>query len=76
MDKNIYIQPSFYAHILNGFFTFIAIVVVIMNYSKIKSLDYYRWLVLFLLLSIALGVHGLSHLGMETSYDYNPLETK
>ena len=27
-----------------------------------------------LLLSIAIGIHGLSHLGLEMHYGYNPLK--
>lgn len=29
---------------------------------------------IFLILSIAVGVHGLSHLGLEAVYGYNPFE--
>jgi hypothetical protein len=73
MDKNIFVEPSFYAHIISGIFMFIAIIIMIMNYSKIKSLDSYRFLILIMLLSISIGIHGISHLGLETIYGYNPL---
>jgi hypothetical protein len=34
----------------------------------------YKVIVLVLLFSIATGVHGISHLGMEKVYGYNPLQ--
>ena len=65
--------PSFYAHVLNALFMLAAVVVVVMNFSKIRSLDAYALTKLFLIASIAVGVHGLSHQGLERNYDYNPL---
>jgi hypothetical protein len=41
--------------------------------SKILSRDPYQILVLILLFSIAIGIHGLSHAGLEAIYKYNPL---
>ena len=70
---NMYLSPSFYAHVVNGVLLFAAIVVVIMNYKKLASLESYKFIKLVLFLSIAAGVHGLSHLGLETVYNYNPL---
>jgi uncharacterized membrane protein len=65
--------PSFYAHILNALLMLAVIVVVALNWSKIKRLDAYALTKLFLMASIAVGVHGLSHQGLERTYDYNPL---
>ena len=74
MYNNIFIQPSFYAHIISGLFMFMVFIIIIMNYSKIRTLDYYRLMVLFILLSICISNHGLSHMGLETIYQYNPLD--
>lgn len=65
--------PSFYAHVLNALLMFAAIVVVALNWSKISKLDAYALTKLFLMASIAVGVHGLSHQGLERTYNYNPL---
>lgn len=70
---NVYISPSFYAHIVNGILLLAAIIVFIKNYKKLVSLESYKFIKLVLFLSIAAGVHGLSHLGLETVYNYNPL---
>ena len=65
--------PSFYAHILNALLMFAAVIVVAMNFSKIRRLDAYALTKLFLVASIAVGVHGLSHQGLERNYGFNPL---
>lgn len=72
MNK-IYLNPSFYAHILNGILLFIAFVILYSNYSKIIHVEPYKLLCLVLLLSLSVGIHGLSHLGLEKGYGYNPL---
>ena len=71
--NNIFFIPSFYAHILNGLFFLIAIIIIFKNYSKIINLDPFKLIVLTLLLSATIGIHSLSHLGLEKSYNYNPL---
>ena len=65
--------PSFYAHAINGILLFIAIVVLYNNYSKISKIDTYKVVVLLVLFSIGIGVHGLSHQGLEKNYNFNPL---
>lgn len=65
--------PSFYAHVLNGILLFIAIILFYTNYSKIIYLEPYKLISITLLLSISAGIHGLSHLGLEKEYGYNPL---
>jgi hypothetical protein len=70
---NIYFVPSFYAHLINGLFLLIAFILLFKNYSKINNLEPYKQIILALFFSISIGVHGLSHLGLETNYNYNPL---
>lgn len=62
--------PSFYAHVLNGLLILLAVILMI-KYSRV--LRPYELLVIVLLFSIGIGVHGLSHLGLETVYHFNPL---
>jgi hypothetical protein len=40
------------------------------NYSKISNLEPYKLICLTLLLSLTVGIHGLSHLGLETKYNF------
>lgn len=65
--------PSFYAHIINGILLLVAFIILLQNYKSFKNMDKYRLIIIILLFSIAAGVHGLSHLGMEKIYGYNPL---
>lgn len=65
--------PSVLAHMLNGFLLMLGFVVTFLYFSKLQTLDAYHIVVLLLLSSVAVGVHGLSHLGLERSYNYNPM---
>ena len=65
--------PSVMAHTLNGGLLMIALVLAVINYRVIRRLPLLQMITLLLILSIAVGVHGLSHSGLETAYGYNPL---
>jgi len=67
-------QPSILSHILSGVFLFAGMIVLVMHYSRISSVSPYRILLMLLVISVAIGVHGISHLGLEKVYGYNPLE--
>ena len=66
-------MPSFYTHIANALLILIAIYIFIKNYSQIMKLESYILIIIILLFSISIGMHGLSHLGLEQNYNYNPL---
>jgi hypothetical protein len=70
---NIVVAPSFFAHLFNGLFLFLGLLFLYKNFPKIKKLDFYKKIILFLLFSIAIGIHGLSHMGLEIFYNFNPL---
>ena len=55
---------------MNGVLLFIAFILVYKNYSKLIHLEPYKLISLMLFLSMSLGIHGLSHLGLEKGYDY------
>lgn len=74
MNK-IYLVPSFYSHIINGVFLFIAFILLYKDYSKIIHLEPYKLISLMLFLSMSIGIHGLTHLGLEKVYGYNPMST-
>jgi len=71
--QSIYQTPSIYAHITNGLLLFIAMILIYRNYKTILRLNTYERIVLLLLFSLAIGVHGLSHLGLESVYNWNPM---
>ena len=65
--------PSVMAHTLNGGLLIVALVLATMNYRVISRLPVLQMITLVLILSIAVGVHGLSHAGLESAYGYNPI---
>lgn len=71
--KNEFSLPSFYLHQMNAFLILVSLFLLFRNYSKIKKIEPYQSVVLSLLFSLAVGVHGLSHLGAEYIYGYNPI---
>lgn len=71
---NIVLAPSLFAHIFNGLFIFLALIFLYINFSTIQNMDSYKKLLLLLVFSIAMGIHGLSHMGLEFIYNYNPFQ--
>ena len=69
------IPPSMYAHIMNGILVFAAVLIAYMNFSVLRRLDTYKLIMIFLVFSIAIGIHGMSHLGLEKVYGFNPLRS-
>ena len=74
MDSNIFTKPSFYAHAINGFTILFALLLIFTNFTSIKKMDIYRIITLVFLFGLLIGIHGLLHLGLETQYNYNPID--
>lgn len=72
---DFYQAPSIYAHMMNAILLFISVILIYMNYSTISRLAASEKVKLVLLFSLAIGLHGLSHLGLEYVYKFNPLKT-
>jgi hypothetical protein len=66
----MFTPPSFYAHAFNGILLLISLILIIRNMRKIKQLDIYKKIMLLLAFTLVVGVHGLSHLGQESEYNY------
>jgi hypothetical protein len=75
LDKliNMLINPSLYAHFLHSILLVVAILLVLLNFSKIVHLEPFKVIVLLLFFSLVIGIHGISHLGLESLYGYNPI---
>ena len=69
----MYFTPSIYSHVISGGVLLAGVIYLALYSSKIMSRDPYQLLVLILLISISVGLHGISHMGLETVYNYNPL---
>jgi hypothetical protein len=73
MNPEVFLSLSFYTHVANLMFVFLAIYFVIANFSYLEKMSPEKKIYIVLLFSISAGVHGLSHLGLENLYRYNPM---
>jgi len=70
---NLLVNPSLYAHFLHTTLLVVAVLLVLFNFSKIINLEPFKIIVLLLFFSLVIGLHGISHLGLEALYGYNPI---
>jgi hypothetical protein len=72
MLSNTLIAPSVNALFVTGFLLLAIFITVFNNYKRIINLNYYQKIMLLSTLTIAIGIHGLIHLGVEHEYNLNP----
>jgi hypothetical protein len=72
MLSNILISPSLNSLFVTGFLLLFILFIFVTNFKQFKSLDYYHKIVILALITIAVGAHGLIHLGVESVYGFNP----
>ena len=66
------IAPSLNALFVTGLILLTIIILLFKNYSSVMRLNYYQKIMLLSSLTIAVGSHGLMHLGVEERYNFNP----
>lgn len=66
------LAPSMNTLFVTGILLLVAFYLVVTHFADVRRLDIYRKLSLLSILVVAIGVHGLLHLGMETVYGFNP----
>jgi len=66
------IAPSLNSLFFTGIMILFLFIIFIANVSKFLKLPYYYKLIILSTMSIAIGIHGLIHLGVETNYGFNP----
>ena len=74
MSSNIFTKPSYYALVLTGIFILVFIILIFRNYSTLKNTSLSSIILLGGVFAILVGIHGLLHLGLETAYNYNPID--
>ena len=75
IDTTIISKPSFYSLPITGILLFVSLLLIFQHSLKVgSSMSTYQLVNLLLLFSIAIGVHGLLHLGLEYVYNFNPLD--
>ena len=63
--------PSIYAHMIGGLLMLFSFLFALTIFTTIR--EPYKIVCILLMFSIAITLHGLSHLGLEMAYNYNPL---
>jgi hypothetical protein len=70
-------RPSFLSHIANGLLLLVAFIILCIKHQQIQNETSITNIVgILLLLSIAVGVHGIMHHYEEIYYGFNPLVGK
>ena len=72
MLAKMFVAPSLNSLFVTGFLLLVVFFLFVTNFRQIMKLDYYRKIQLLSLLVVAVGVHGLVHLGVEQYYSFNP----
>jgi len=72
MISTYLIAPSVNTLFVTGLLLLFILILFIKNYTKITYLNFYQKIILLSILTIAVGVHGLIHLGVEVEYNFNP----
>jgi len=67
------LTPSFFSLFINGIVLLILSFVVIFNFRSFVKTEYIKLLPILGIISIAFGIHGTLHLGLEQAYNFNPL---
>lgn len=68
------LAPSFFSLFITGILLFWIFVLVASNFKQFCKVNYYQKITLLSLITIAIGIHGLIHLGLEVNYGFNPLQ--
>lgn len=70
--RNILIAPSVSSLFITGLLDLLIFITVLRNIKKIMNLPYYQKIILLSAFTVAIGIHGLIHLGVEVNYNINP----
>jgi hypothetical protein len=66
-------QPSILTHGLGGIILLIAVGTMVVYFKQVQKYDIFQVIIILLLLSCTVSIHGISHAVLEKSYNYNPL---
>ena len=68
------LSPSFFSLFITGLLIFCIVIIFALNFNKFYRLNYYQQITLLSFITLAIGIHGLIHLGLEVNYGFNPLQ--
>ncbi len=72
MLSDYLIAPSLNSLFFTGLILLFILIIIVKNFKEITNFTTYQKLSLLCILTIAIGIHGLIHLGVETIYGFNP----
>jgi len=72
MLSDYLIAPSLNSLFVTGILLFTIFILIIRNFKELTKLSLYEKIIILCSLSIAIGSHGLVHLGVEQHYNFNP----
>lgn len=72
MLEQILKAPSFNSLVITGIAILLAVVVFFKHRKSFINMDHYKQIKLLFMFTIAIGIHGLLHLGLESVYSFNP----
>jgi len=72
MDFRIFIAPSMSALLLTGVLLLSILIIFLFNFNRFFKLNYYQKIIILSLITLAIGIHGVIHLGVESVYGFNP----
>jgi hypothetical protein len=71
---SILTKPSYYALVITGLIILFVLIIFLRNFSQFKNQTNEKGILTLSLIGILIGIHGLLHLGLETVYNFNPME--
>lgn len=72
VSSNILIAPSINSLFITGMLLLYIFILVITNFNQLMKYRVYEKITILSLLVMAIGIHGLIHLGVEQQYGFNP----
>jgi hypothetical protein len=72
MISNILMAPSITSLFITGILLLVILILVITNFNQLLKYRMYEKLTILSLIVVAIGIHGLIHLGVESQYGFNP----
>lgn len=69
----IFNKPSYYSLIFTGIIWVAVFILILQNFPSLRRSPE-KLIIVFSLFGILVGVHGLIHLGLESYYNFNPMD--
>ena len=72
MLSDYLIAPSLNALFLTGILVMIIVMLFIFNIKQLSKITSFQKITLLCSMTVAIGIHGMLHLGAEKQYNFNP----